>query len=219
MKKNIIWIFVLICTMTLLVGCEKQKIPETTTAEAISLTEDELTFFNGNSFFNGDYVNIHNQFLSSIYDEPADIDLFELFYCGSASVETITEDELKTVMEKTGITGSIDDLPCDCEKISCSNMNKVLTECMGITLADTNKIGLDHFVYLSQYEAYYHFHGDTNYREKINFSRGEREGDIVRLFYNDDFFCDGYKVLTLQERNGAYLFVANQKVESETVTN
>lgn len=219
MKKSIIWILVLICAMTLLVGCEKQKILETTTTEAISLTEYELGFFNGDSFFNGDYLNIHNQFLSSVYDKPANIDLFGLFYSGSGSVETITEDELKIVMEKTGIEGSIDDLPCDCEKISSSNMNKVLTECMGITLADTNKIGLDRFVYLSQYEAYYHFHGDTNYRRKINFSRGEREGDIVRLFYNDGLFCDGYKVLTLQERNGAYLFVANQKVESETVTN
>lgn len=214
MKKSVIWIFALICTMTLLVGCEKQKILGTTTTEATSLIEDELDYFNGDSFFNGDYLNIRNQFLSSLYDEPADINLFELFYCGSSIVETITEDELKAVMEKSGITGSTDDLPCGCEKISCSNMNKILTECMGITLADTNKIGLDHFVYLSQYDVYYHFHGDTNYRGKINFSSGEHEGDVIRLFYNDNFICDGYKVLTLQEKNGAYLFVANQKVES-----
>ena len=218
MKKSIIWVFALICAMTFLVGCEKQKIAETVSTEAAPLTEEELAYFNGDSFFNGDYLNIRNQFLSSIYDEPADIDLFELFYCGSGSVETITEDELKAVMKINGFTGNIDDLPCGCDKISRSVIDKVLTDFMGITLADTNKIGLDHFVYLSQYDAYYHFHGDTNYRGKINFSKGDREGDIVRLFYNDEFICDGYKVLTLQERNSTYLFVSNQKAESEIVT-
>jgi hypothetical protein len=200
--------------MTLLVGCGKPVTPQSNTTEAISLPEEELAYFNGDSFFNGNYMNIRNQFLSSLYDEPANIDLFELFYCGSGIVETITEDELTAVMTKSGIAGSIDDLLCPCEKISCSNMNKILTECMGITLDDTNEIELEHFVYLSQYDAYYYFHGDTNYRGSINFSGGEREGDIIRLFYNDKFFCDGYKVLTLQEKNGAYLFVANQKLES-----
>lgn len=219
MKKIILWIFILVCIMTMLVGCGKQITPETTTTEAISLAEDELAYFNGDSFFNGNYMNIRNQFLSSLYDEPANIDLFELFYCGSGIVETMTEDELTAVMTKSGIADSIDDLPCACEKISHSHMDEILSECMGITLDDTNEIRLEHFVYLSQYDAYYCFHGDTNYRASINFSSGEREGDEIRLFYNDKFFCDGYKVLTLQEKNGAYLFVANQKLESETATN
>lgn len=218
MKKRVIWIFVLVFIMTLLIGCEKQSMPETATTEATLLTEDELAYFNGDLFFNGDYLNIRNQFLSSLYDEPADIDLFQLFYCGSGIVETITEDELKATMEKCGMAGSPDYIPCPCEKISCSKMNEILIEYMGIALADTNEIGLDNFVYLPEYNAYYFFHGDTNYRGHINFSSGECEGDTVRLFYNDEFFCDGNKVLTLQKRNGAYLFVANQRVESEIAT-
>jgi hypothetical protein len=215
MKKRVIWIFVLVYTMTLLIGCGRQGTPETAATEATLLTEDELAYFNGDLFFNGDYLNIRNQFLSSLYDEPVDIDLFQLFYCGSGIVETITEDELKAVMDKGGMAGSPDCIPCPCEKISCSNMDKMLTENMGIALADTNEIGVDNFICLPEYNAYYFFHGDTNYRRKINFSSGEREGDTVRLFYNDEFFCDGNKVLTLQKRNGAYLFVANQRVESE----
>lgn len=230
MKKRIGWIFALVCIMTLLVGCEKQSIPaatkteeptateESSSAEKTALTETELAYFNGDSFFNGEYLNIRNQFLSSIYNEPADIDLFGLFYCGSGNDETFAEGELKAVMERAGIEGSVEDLPCGCEKVSLSNVNKVLSEYMGITLADTNKIGLDHFVFLSQYDAYYHFHGDTNYRGQISFSRGEREGDLVRLFYNDNFFGDGYKVLTLREKNRKYLFVANQMDESKKDT-
>jgi hypothetical protein len=219
MKRIIAWIFALGCVMILLVGCEKEFAPETTTGGTILLTEDELAYFNGDLFFNGEYFNIRNQFLSSFYDNSADIDLFGLFYCGSGIAETITEYELTAVMAESGIEGSTNDLPCACEKISRSNMDEILTEFMGITLNDTNENGLDQFVYLSQYDAYYFFHGDTNYRSNINFSSGERKGDVIRLFYNDEFYGDGYKVLTLHEENGVYLFIANQKLESEADTN
>ena len=154
-------------------------------AERIPLTQEELAYFNGDLFFNGNYLNIRNQFLSSLYSEPAEINFFELFYCGSGIAEKITDDELKAVMVKSEMTGSIENLPCPCEKNSRSNMDKILTEHMGITLADTNKVGLDNFTYLSQYDAYYHLHGDTNYRTNINFSSGEREGNEVRLFYKE----------------------------------
>lgn len=116
-------------------------------------------------------------------------------------------------MEKRGMTGNIDSIPTPCKKISRSNMDEIFTKGMGVKLSDTNEIGLDNFVYLSEYDAYYDFHDDTNYRGSINFSSGEREGDVVRLFYNDEFFADGYKVLTLQEKDGKFLFIANQKIE------
>src|SRR5665648_37955 len=184
--------------------------------KATSLTEDELAYFSDDSFFNGEYLNIRNQFLSSLYDNPSDIDLFGLFYCGSGIDETITEDELKAVMAKSGIEGSIENLPFPCEKISRASIDEILTKYMDLTLADTSKIGLENFVYLQKYDAYYFFHGDTNYRGNIKFSSGERKGDVVRLFYDDVFFSDGLKVLTLQEKNGEYLFIANQRFDSET---
>ncbi len=218
MKKFIVWIFALGCLMTLLGGCGEQLTSKTILMETTRLTEDELAYFNGDTFFNGDYLNIRNQFFSSLYDEPADIDLFGLFYCGSGIAETITEDELTAVMDKSGIEGSIETLPCPCEKISRSNMDKILKEYMDVTFSDTNKIGLENFVYLQEYDAYYFFHGDTNYRGNIKFSNGERKGDIVRLFYDDEFFGDGHKVLTLQGKNDAYLFVANQMFDSATMS-
>jgi hypothetical protein len=201
-------VIILAFSMIVLVACDNQE-----QAEAAPLTDDELMYFNGDLFFNGDDFNIRNQFLSSLYSKPGEIDLFELFYIGSGIDERITEDELKAVMTENNMTGTIEDLPCPCEKSSLSNMDKILTEHMGITLADTNDVGLDGFTYLSEHDAYYHLHGDTNYRTNISFSSGEREGNVIRLFYNDTFFGDGDKVLTLQEEEGKYLFVANQKVE------
>lgn len=118
---------------------------------------DDLSYFNGDSFFNGDYLNIRNQFLSSLYNQPADINLFELFYCGSQLSESMTDDELKAVMAEENMTMTIEELPCTCEKNSRSNMDKILLDHMGISLADTNKVRLDQFNYFSQYDAYYHF--------------------------------------------------------------
>ena len=52
------------------------------------LSEEELAYFNGDGFFNGDYLNIRNQFLSSTYAAPEEIDLFQLFYCGDGTPTT-----------------------------------------------------------------------------------------------------------------------------------
>lgn len=170
------------------------------------LTDDELSYFNGDEFFNGDYLNIRNQFLSSIYESPEKIDVLQLFYCGSGIEEFPTEAEKKAIIAYNGWDTEPD---CACTKISRSNMDAVLGKYMGLALSDTENKGLENFIYLEEYDAYYFYHGDTNYRAKIIFSGGEREGDTIRLFYDDVFFGDGEKVLTLKEKDGSYLFVSN----------
>lgn len=168
------------------------------------LTAEELEYFNGDEFFNGEYMNIRNQFLSSLYDVPEKVNLFNLFYCGSGFEETLTE------AESAAVTGEREPI-CPYTKISRANMDAVLTKHMGIPLADTEKIGLENFNYLEEYDAYYDFHGDTNYRGEVSFASGERDGNIIRLFYDDRFMGDGKKALTLKEQDGAYIFVSNQK--------
>lgn len=176
--------------------------------KAKPLTADELAYFNGDGFFNGEYLNIRNQFLSSLYDTPKTINLFELFYCGIDPSASPTEAETKAIMAQNGWT---QEPPCACDKISRADMDAVLMKYTGLTLADTDKIGLESFTYLKDYDAYYYYHGDTNYRNKVTFSRGEREGDTIRLFYDDEFMGDGGKVLTLREKDSQYFFVSNQK--------
>jgi hypothetical protein len=180
------------------------------------LSAEELAYFNGDEFFNGEaYPNTHNQFLSSLYDSPEQIDLFQLFYCGSGLDENTTDEEMAAVIAANG-WGTAPD--CVCTKISRANMDAVLREYMGLALAETDGVGLENFTYLEAYDAYYYFHGDTNYRLTITFSRGEWQGDLIRLYYNDTFMADGNKVLTLREKNGNYLFIANQIDTSNPVT-
>ena len=214
MKKKWIIINVLLLVgiySTILAGCVPERNSQSPSPETLALTADELEYFNGNEFFNGDYMNIRNQFLSSHYDQPEKIDLFNLFYCGSGHDETLTEAEIAIVAPLDWNMEPI----CPCTKISRANMDALLTECMGLTLAETEKIGLDSFTYLEQYDAYYYCHGDTNYRMEISFSHGVREGNTICLFYDDWFMGTGETMLTLKEREGSFLFLSNKVVSQD----
>ena len=73
----------------------------------------------------------------------------------------------------------------------------------------TNKVGLPkanelaqekgYLTYLEDYDTYYWCHGDTNYRGEVIFQSGEREGDLIRLIYDDTFYGDGVKCVTLRD--------------------
>ena len=111
--------------------------------EVRPLTGDELAYFN-EEFFNGDAFNIHNQFLNSLYEKPEDIDLFELFYCGIPNSETYngittsSDEELRLVYGDT--------LPdCARYKATTADMDGVLKEYTGLTVAETNGVGLENF--------------------------------------------------------------------------
>ena len=206
-KSFLIFIAIIVFTGSF-IGCSPSVgTNESTSPKTTILTKEELDYFNGDEFFNGEYMNIRNQFLGSIYEKPEKIDLFNLFYCGSG-----VEEMFATEAERLAIIAYNEwemEPDCGCEKISRDNMEAVLMKYTGLTLADTEKVGLDNFTYLEEYDAYYLYHGDTNYRMKIAFATGERTGDMIRLFYDDEFKGDGEKILTLQEKDGSYLFVSN----------
>lgn len=210
LKMLLLIILAVLFLTGVMAGCTFIEVSKQNKSSQITpLTAEELEYFNGNEFFNGEYMNIRNQFLSSLYEAPGKADLFQLFYCGSGLEDTVTEAEKAAVVAYNGWDMEPD---CACTKISYANMDAVLTEYIGMTLEDTEKIGLENFTYLEEYDAYYYYHGDTNYRMTISFSSGEREGDILRLFYDDQFMSDGKKVLTLREQANSYLFVSNEKI-------
>lgn len=168
------------------------------------LSETELDFFNC-VYFNNESVPLRNQFLSSTYESPADIDLFQLFYNGTG--EDVSEAERETVIREGYNGGSPD---TDLTKCSAGEMDAALQRSMELTLAETNKVGLDSFVYLAEYDAYYDFHGDTNVRPHVDIAAGERTGGLVHLYYEDTFFADGWKCVTLRPgEDDGYKFVSN----------
>lgn len=182
------------------------------------LTQEELDFFNSSGFFDDGtripgepgFMNIRNQFLSSFYDDPRNIDLFDLFYCGTGqnnrSIEEIQQ------IEKAIIDSGVYSPECGCTTLTTADMDEVLTQHMGLTLEETNKVGLEHMDYLPSHDVYYHFHGDTNYAPAHHFTSGQRLGNTIELYYQDTFGLLGFVpcVLTLQQEGDHYYFYSNQ---------
>lgn len=175
------------------------------------ITAAELRYFN-ELFFNGGYMNIRNQFLSSMYDDPTDIDLFELFYCGAKQGNSASEEERAAYEASNGFTD------CDIVRVSTAEADAVLLEYTGLTLEETNKVHLSDFTYLPESDAYFLGHGDTNYRYSVEITDGVREGDLLHLYYEDAFYADGWKCVTLREaEDGGYQFVSNKHSEKPVV--
>ncbi len=183
-----------------------------------SLTADELAYFNGD-FFTEPYGigqnNLRAQFLTSLYDRPDDIDLFQLLYNGGARPDAVSPEERNMVVA-AGYGGL--DPETDLTKISYENMMELLEANTGLTSL-SNPVGLENFLHLPEYNAYYHFHGDTN-AEPVTFTSGTRDGNWIHLYYNGSVFHNGQALfdsfhLTLEEQpNGAYWFISNQLVEA-----
>ena len=182
------------------------------------LTGDELAYFN-EEFFNSDTegMHIHNQFLTSLYERPEDIDLYELFYCGTGISETMTEVE-RVLVGNFDPDGS---LICPTDKLSLDAIDTVLLENTGLTLDKTSKTGMEYFQYLPQYESYYHSHGDTNYFHSVRITAGERQGDTIRLYYPDDFArypdYDWLCVTLAVQEDGSLWFVSNLPSEKPAI--
>lgn len=186
------------------------------TAGPSPLTGDELAYFN-EEFFNNDTVNhvvgvnLHNQFLTSNYARPEDIDLYSLFYCGTGRSAGMTDEELRQVGSFDSNGAQI----CPTDKLAVADLDAVLLENTGLTLSQTAGIGLEQFQYLPEYDAYYHTHGDTNYLHNIYVAAGERAGNTLRLYYTQ---TGGWSCVTLEEQSdGSYWFVSNQPAEKPAI--
>ncbi len=183
-----------------------------------ALTGEELRWFN-EEYFNRDpnpaisYIyTIRNQFINgafNLYDKPEDIDLYQLFYCEGS---ILTAEEHMTVFE----IESPDGLACPAYKMTAQEMDDVLREYTGLTLAQTNMVGLEHFIY--QNDAYYWMHGDTNYPGDIEILSGTREGDTVKLYHHGWNSGSEWCETTLSRQpDGGYWFVSNRECEKPSI--
>ena len=183
------------------------------------LTGEELAFFN-TQFFNSQTTNesggvqhtLHNQFLTCLYAGPQDINLFDLFYNGAGTWDAPSQAEL----EQLGVLAVDGSQICPTYKLTTAAMDAFLLENTGLTLAQTNKVDLDAFDYLPDYDAYYLTKGDTNYRS-VTFTSGEREGSYIRLYWKD-FYYGGETnecVILLDRGEGQYWFVSHLLVDGD----
>ncbi|MGM9607914.1 MAG: M56 family metallopeptidase [Oscillospiraceae bacterium] len=169
--------------------------------EMTPLTGEQLRFFN-EEWFNGEQYNIRNQFLSSTYEAPEDIDLFGLFYCEGS---TPSREEIRTILNSDP-----DGLPCPAYKLTRAEADEILTEYLGLTLDETKQTNMGTYTYDAASDAWYWMHGDTNYRSHVEFTCGVHNGREVRLYYYDSFLGGGWMCVTLLSLPGdRYQFSSN----------
>ena len=101
--------------------------------------------------WNSDYA-FYNTALTSVYENPADVDLANLFYNGFRDEsDEPTEEELNLLEGKMGKYWKEMDLI----RLPVEKMDAVLMDLFGITLDQTNGVGLDRLVYLEETDCYY----------------------------------------------------------------
>jgi len=164
-----------------------------------------------------------NQFLYLAVEAPKDyqqIDLFQLFYNGTGEPMEVTEEERQAVADAA--YGGEDPM-VDLVKCPASEMDAVLQKYLGLTLDETDQWSLARFTYLEEYDAYYDFHGDTDYPGEVTFTSGEWKDGKVLLYYEGSGFpglssghgemnilSSGPVCLTLEpQKNGGYRFLSN----------
>lgn len=123
------------------------------------------------------------QFLTSVYDDPTKIDMYHLFYNGVSPEQPVSAAERQELVD-TYYDGY--DPEVDLIKITAEQTDHVLVRWVDLTLAETDALNMGSFAYLANYDAYYHFHGDTNVLSDVCFYAGERSGDTVTLYYQPE---------------------------------
>lgn len=167
------------------------------------LTQEEMDVFT--QFIRG--MDAYG-FVLSEYTGPTEVDLGEVFYSGAGVQKTMSEEEIAAYLA----TCNQEELYTDCVKITRSDVEKLLEERLGISLADANdeKIGL----YIPEFDAYYHECGDTNYVE-FSCVGGLVNGDVYTLEFKSDMdwsyiYSDVQTIL--EKTESGYRFIANQSL-------
>ncbi|MBQ8830911.1 MAG: hypothetical protein IJ017_04885 [Oscillospiraceae bacterium] len=168
---------------------------DNTPHEDTPLTSDEIAWFNEQFFNAGDHM-FPNLFLLSLYDSPEDINLSEIFY---NCIAQLTDEEAAQLAALDFF------LEIDEAKVTTEYINEILLQYTGLTLEETNKVGLEYWTYLPDYDAYYHAHGDTNLGVFTIISGLCASDGTVRLRYDD-------KEVTLIPSGDSYHFVSNVTV-------
>ena len=206
-RNTLLTLTALILMVTLIVGCTFSTAPGTTTpatepSEPAESTEPAETQPNRGdpemiAFFQSllePYQSWYSQALTTYYDSPAEIDLFQLFYNGIPGVDNpLSEAERTFLQNQPGYNPDFDLI-----RIPGQEMERVLNEHFGIDMADTAQIGLTNFIYDPATDCYYHCHTDTNASRPTVTAAHERSDGTWMVFYTDGFLGDGVVILCAQ---------------------
>ena len=147
----------------------------------------------------------YNDALTSDYATAKDVDLGYLFYDGFWE-----ESEVASAAEEAFLDANSSNhwRYMDLQRLPSEKMSAVLQEIFGITLEETNKVGLS-YPYFEETDAYYHLHSGTHYAE-ITINRVENCDDgTIRMYYERQGFPTVNMVATLKPNGDGYRILSN----------
>lgn len=206
MKQTLlITLFLMMLTLN---GCMADPVGvETSTAETAEMAVSE-------DFFVYKTDPFRNLALSSFYDCPEKVDLYQLFYNGfGLEIQEPDREFVKQAVQGTDL--DIDSY--DLIKLPAEEMNEILTKYFGITLEQSEKVGLDKFYYCEEKDTYYLAHNDALINEiEIREAFYEEDGSLCVIYTNASVY-DYYDneehlkecVARLEKAGEEYLFLSN----------
>ncbi len=153
--------------------------------------------------------SFYNAALLSEYATPADVDLCRLFYDGfRGESQKPTDEELVLLEGKMGQYWKEMDL----FRLPVEKMDAVLTRLFGITLEETNGIGLDRLVYLEETNCYYTAHTGPDGIEKlqVNYIETLDDGSLM-VQYTAPYYGD-FMVKLMPAEDGGYRILSNAAI-------
>ena len=157
--------------------------------------------------------NAFNFALKSAYENPADVDIYELFY-DMPKVGTLTDEELAFAVSK-GLNPEVSPI----YRYPVSTIDSVLRRVFGIGFDECNGIGLEHFIYNKKTDCYYESHGDFESGSYTPTDMVQLADGTVMIYYNG---CVNYEflpmVVTLIPTEDSWQIVSNLPVPEPTDT-
>lgn len=157
-------------------------------------------------------LNPLNCFLTSCYDSVEQIDMqaFLRYFPGSEGGGQAEFEALRALPGwPFANLDRIADMPVPLSRYDAESVRQALEKYAGLSLEDVDIRAEKGVYYLPEYDAFYNYTSDFGL-EQPDFSRGEREGAVLRLYWQHPY--EGERVLTLKETEGGYHVVSLQRI-------
>lgn len=168
------------------------------------------------------YPSWYNMILTTQFSAPEDADLYLIFYNGIGENGEVAGSTELTQEEIDCLVGLGYEMEYAYSRISVDRMNSVLLRYLGISFEESNKRGLENFIYLESTGCYYHQHTDANILMDFTVESGySYEDGTIHLYYStgknsNPRFAESCVVVlrTIQNDHGnTYQIVSNQTMD------
>ena len=151
--------------------------------------------------------NWYARIATSLFTDPKDVNLYDMFRNAYPAYKDFTEAEL-TYLHTTFLSDAIGNL--DIVKIPAGEMNSMLLRYLGLNIEQVNQVGMENLVYFSETNSYYCICNDVAVQQITVHSSYYHSGYFIYYELGEP---DGYPeyVMQVEYKDGYFTVLSNQK--------